>query len=147
MKVILLDNVAKVGKRYEVVNVKEGYAINALIPRGLAREATVGNLKALQSAIAAASSAEEAKTETYQAALAKLDANMVLEIKSAANEKGTLFSSVDEASVLEALKSQGIELSEDHIKFETVKEVGEYDAQANVGDTSVSFKVSIVTEE
>ena len=90
MKVILLQNVAKLGRRNAVVEVPNGHALNLLIPKGLALAATSENLKKLMTKTAHSDASVADKQEKFQSALALLTDKKVVVLASA-NEKGHLF--------------------------------------------------------
>lgn len=127
MKVILLQDVKKKGRKGEIVEVPTGYAQNFLIRQGLAREATQGMQKQVENdAKLSEKNKEEYKNSTIQL-IKRLDRKKVV-IKKPANEKGHLFSAIHIADVVDSIKEQ---LSEDVDKgilsgFSDTKEVGEY---------------------
>ncbi len=105
MIVILIKDVKGTGKAGDVVKVSDGYARNMLLPKGLAREATDGNIRSLekQKEIAAEKRAEQkaAAQETAE----KLE-KVTLEIKSKGGESGKLFGSITSKDIAEALEKQ-----------------------------------------
>ena len=105
MIVILMKDVKGTGKEGDVVKVSDGYARNQLIPKGLAKEATQGNIRNLekQKAIAAEKRAEEKAAAEKQAE--KLE-NVTLVIKTKGGENGKLFGSVTSKDIAEALAQQ-----------------------------------------
>lgn len=126
MKVILLQDVRKVGRKGEIVDVATGYAQNALIRQGLAREATKGiQNQVLQSALSEKQSAEKKKNDTIKL-IKEIDGKTVT-VKKPANEKGSLFSAVHINDVLSAIESQlGKKVDKDIVTgFYDTKEIGE----------------------
>lgn len=105
MKVILLKNVDNLGKEGDLVTVKDGYARNYLLPRGIATEATKGNVKEWK----LRQRAEEKKAEAeYEEALKikeKLDEIEIKFIKKA-GEEGRLFGSITSQDISDALKEK-----------------------------------------
>ena len=89
MKVILLRDVAKIGKRYEVVNVPDGFAQNKLIPKGDAQAATPDNLKRVLNMRAKGASDKAAELSSIKAMVDSL-AEAPLEVPMQANEQGHL---------------------------------------------------------
>jgi len=126
MKVLLTNDVNKLGLLGDVVEVADGYARNYLLPQGLAKPATGANIKAI--AKAKAQRAEERHLERQQserAAKAVDGAEAV--IAAAANEQGHLFGSVFKHEVAENLRSQGFEVPDDVVALdEHIKQVGTY---------------------
>ncbi|NLV88719.1 MAG: 50S ribosomal protein L9 [Tissierellia bacterium] len=105
MKVILLKDVKGLGKAGDLVNAKDGYARNFLLPKGHAVEATPANLKKWeeQKAIEAQKKEEEHK-EALE--LKKKIESITVEIKAKAGEGGRLFGSITSKDIADALKSQ-----------------------------------------
>ena len=126
MKVILLKDVKGKGKAGDVVKVNDGYARNMLLPRGLAQEATEGNIRNLekQKAIAAEKrAAEEAKAREDKANLEEI----TLEIKSKGGDSGKLFGSITSKDIADALEAQeGIRIDKKKIEMPSpIKAAGE----------------------
>lgn len=126
MIVILLKDVKGKGKAGDVVKVNDGYARNMLLPRGLAQEATEGNIRNLekQKAIAAEKrAAEEAKAREDKAKLEEI----TLEIKSKGGDSGKLFGSITSKDIADALEAQeGIRIDKKKIDMPSpIKAAGE----------------------
>ena len=126
MIVILLKDVKGKGKAGDVVKVNDGYARNMLLPRGLAQEATEGNIRNLekQKAIAAEKrAAEEAKAREDKAKLEEI----TLEIKSKGGDSGKLFGSITSKDIADVLEAQeGIRIDKKKIEMpSTIKAAGE----------------------
>jgi len=146
MKVILLKGVAKVGQKYEVKEVSDGFALNYLIPQGLAKEATPGNLKALQKKIDEQAAARSKTEEEMSAVLGDLQ-GVVVEISATANDKGTLFKAISAGDVVVALASgNDLTVDESILDFAGVKEVGEHEVVARVGDKQTKFTLVVKAE-
>ena len=126
MIVILNKDVKGTGKAGDVVKVSDGYARNMLIPRGLATEATQGNIRHLekQKAIAAEKKAEEKAQAQQQAE--KIQKASVL-IKTKAGEGGKIFGSITSKDISEALREQhGIEIDKKKFQMDApLKQTGE----------------------
>lgn len=145
MKVILKADVKNVGKKGEVLNASDGYARNFLFPRGLAVEATDGNLKTLEIAKA---KEEKKKAEELDKArqLAKRIAELELNLKVKAGDNGKLFGSITSKDISEELKKQhGIEMDKKKIVLEeAIKSSGEYNVEIKVyPEVATSLKVNI----
>lgn len=127
MKVILNEDVRKLGKKNAVVEVSDGYARNYLFPRGLATEATAKNMNILKDKVAASKRRDARLTAEAEAVKAKINSK-VIRMKISAGEGGRLFGSITVAQVAEALKEQyGVELDKRNIKIDgTVKSLGAY---------------------
>ncbi len=130
MKVILLKDVSKVGKKGDVVEVSDGYARNYLIPKGLAVEATEGNLKHLLDEKRQHQEKAERIRKKSEEMLKELK-KRVWEIRVKAGEKGKLFGSLTSGNVAEKLSQvSGFEIDKKWIKLKKpIKEVGEYEIE------------------
>lgn len=105
MKVILLKDVKGLGKAGDLVNAKDGYARNFLLPKGHAIEATPANLKKWEEQKAAeAKQKEEEHKEALE--LKKKIESITVEIKAKSGEGGRLFGSITSKDIADALKSQ-----------------------------------------
>ncbi len=126
MIVILNKDVKGTGKAGDVVKVSDGYARNMLIPRGLATEATQGNIRHLekQKAIAAEKKAEEKAQAQQQAE--KIQKASVL-IKTKAGKGGKIFGSITSKDISEALREQhGIDIDKKKFQMDApLKQTGE----------------------
>lgn len=132
MKVILLENVDKLGKVGEVITVKEGYARNFLIPNNKAKEATSGNMKMLDS-LKKKQAAEEAKILGDAKQKADKISSLSITIASQAGEEEKLFGSVSNDDVAEALAEQGMAIDKkDIIIDEPIKKLGTYQVTVKV---------------
>lgn len=126
MKVILLQDVAKIGKRFSIVDLPNGYALNQLIPKKMAEPATPVNLKKIQQRHALTAASKEAGRSRFEAAKAQLLATPVT-IQMDANEQGHLFKAVHEADIAEAAVANGIEVDKSMLKIAApIKELGEH---------------------
>jgi len=147
MRVILLQNVEKVGKKYEVKEVKNGYARNFLIPKGLAKPATKEALKWLevQKEIEAKKAEEELKK--IQDFVAKIDGlELVFPVKI--GEKGELFESINNQKISEKLKEMGFEIKKTQIDLkEPIKELGEFPIKIHFEHNLEAEIRVIITEE
>jgi len=117
MKVIFLQDVKGQGKKGEVKEVSEGYARNFLIPRGLAKEASQGNLKTLEVQKQSEERRKQKEREEAEALGKRLDA-MTVVIRAKAGEGGRLFGAITSKQVAEALAKEGIEIDKRKIELE-----------------------------
>jgi large subunit ribosomal protein L9 len=129
MKVLLTQDVKKTGKKGDVVEVKEGYGRNFLIPNGLAVEASGGAMKQVQ---------EEKKTQEKRLAKEIEEARQLasrlekepIVIRHKAGNEGHLFGSVTSSEIAEALKLKGFEVDKKKIVLEEpIRIVGSYSAK------------------
>lgn len=145
MIVILTKDVKGTGKAGEVVKVSDGYARNMLLPKGLAKEATEGNIRNLekQKAIAAEKHKEQKAAAQQQA---KIIENITLEIKSKGGETGKLFGSITSKDIAEALlKQENIKIDKKKIELSgPIKQVGETEVNIKLfSEVSATLKVRV----
>jgi large subunit ribosomal protein L9 len=145
MKVILLKSVPKVGKAGDVVEVSDGYAANALFPNKSAIAATAKNLEVLNRKKRSNEELKAFQHGLLEQAIAAIP-NTSIEIKVRANEKGHLFSKVDEQAIVEALLKHRISISSKNIILASpIKELGTYKVGVREGDYSAEIDV-VVTQ-
>lgn len=128
MKVILQQNVPKVGKKYDVVEVAQGYADHALFPKKLAIPATPKALQDLARHKASLVEEKAFKHKLLDDAINTLRGRSVV-IKVKANEQGSLFSKVDEQTIAAVLASEhriAIDPKLITIKDGPIKKLGTY---------------------
>lgn len=145
MVVILLKDIKGTGKAGDVVKVSDGYARNMLIPRGMAKEATEGNVRNLekQKAIMAEKKAEElAKAKEDAEKLGTLEVNIVTK----GGEGGRLFGSITSKDIAEALKDQhGYEIDKKKIIMDgPIKQTGQFEIPVKIyPEVSAQLKVIV----
>ena len=126
MEIILRQAVENLGKPGDVVKVKPGYARNYLLPRGLAYEATPGNLKRIQQERDRLESAENARRETAQGLAERLE-QVSLTFSARVGDEGKLFGSVTPADIAQQLEAQGFHIEKRQIDLhEPIKALGVY---------------------
>lgn len=152
MKVLLCQDVEKLGWLGDVVEVKNGYARNYLLPYGIATVPTEGNIRSLADAKSKKSQERKlAHVELERAAEAVEGAEAV--IASKANELGHLFGSVSERDVATNLREQGFEIADNMVKFtggHHIKEVGTHEVTIKLAaelTASVTVVVVPLTED
>lgn len=148
MIVILNKDVKGTGKAGDVVKVSDGYARNMLIPKGLATEATQGNIRHLekQKAIAAEKKAEEKAAAKKQA---EKIGKLTVTIKTKAGDGGKIFGSITSKDIAEGLKSQhGIEVDKKKIQLSSpIKQTGEMSVDIKLhSEVSAELKVKVEAE-
>ena len=146
MKIILKENVAGLGYKDDVVEVKDGYGRNYLIPQGLATAATASAKKVLAENLRQRAH-KDAKILADAQALAQTIGNLSLSLSVKA-EEGKLFGTVTAADLAEALAAKGIELDRKVISVDSIKTVGEYEAVAKLHrEVKATVKFSVVAAE
>ena len=129
MKVLLKQDVAKIGKKGELLEVKEGYARNFLIPKGLAIEATGGTLKQYDEEKKATERKKEREKEDAQALAAKIK-GLTITLRHKAGEVGRLFGSITSTEVVEALKEKGHEIDKKQVQLDDpIRLVGKHEVK------------------
>lgn len=133
MEVILKKDIENLGYENEIVKVKDGYARNYLIPKGLAIEATEANKKILAE-IKRQKAFKEEKLRKDAENTRKILEQLDLKIAAKAGTSGKIFGSVTPIQIAEALSEKGIEIDRRKIEIETdhIKEVGRYTARVHL---------------
>ena len=147
MRVILIEDVANLGYKDDVVTVKDGYGRNFLIPQKKAVIASEHALKVL---------AENAKQRAHKLEKIKADARSVAEklegisltVISKTSSTGTIYGSVSNIQIAEELAKQGIEIERKQILIkEPIKEVGNYSVTIKLHkDVSIEIPVEVISE-
>lgn len=146
MKIILKEDVTNLGYKDDVVEVKDGYGRNYLIPQGKAVVATTSALKQL---------AENQRQRQHKLAKIKADAEALaaslkdvkLTIGAKTSATGTIFGSVNSIQIAEALEKLGFNIDRKIIEIEPVKEVGEYVATVKLHkDVTAQVPFEVVAE-
>lgn len=146
MKVILLTDVPKVGNRDEIKELKDGFAQNVLIAKGLAIMATPKELALLEKKKRERKEKIDSELEVFESAILSIN-NQNIEIKAKANEKGHLFKAINSKDVAFAIKKKtGIEIEEDSIWMSNIKEVGLHNIEIKKGNKKGQFKIKIEKE-
>ncbi len=143
MKVILLQDVKKIGKKGEVINTSDGYARNFLFPRKLAQEATEANLHILNNKKENERKQKLAEMEAAQA-LAKELKGKEIKITAKTGESSKLFGAITSKDVAQLIKTQyKVEVDKKKIVMDTIKVAGTYDIEIKLYP-EVSTKMVVV---
>ncbi len=148
MEIILKKNVDKLGYANEIVNVKPGYGRNFLIPQGYAVLATTSAKKAHEE-IMRQKSHKEAKMLAEAQEIAAKIADLTVSIATKAGENGKIFGSVNTVQLAEALRKVGYDIDRKSLKIkdEPIKDLGTYEAEANLyKGVKQTFKFEVVSE-
>jgi len=129
MKVILLQDVEKLGKKYDVKDIKDGYAKNFLMPKNLAKPATKKALKLLENQKEITEKKIEDDLKKNQGEAEKMDGLEVI-IPVKIGDQGQLFEKINSQKIFEKLVEMGLAVKKNQIDLpEPIGEVGEYPAK------------------
>lgn len=144
MKVIFLKDVPRVGRRYDVKEVSDGYASNFLFPQKAAEIATPAAISALEKKKAAAEGVRKVRGDLLLKNLEDIK-NARVTINAKANEKGHLFASIHNSEITNELKTQtGLSIDPSFIELaEPVKTIGEHSIIVRVGNKKEKFTLVV----
>jgi len=148
MKVLLCEDIRNLGWLGDVVDVTEGYARNYLLPQGLGKVATEGNIRAIaQEKVQRAEERLKERKRLDVAAAAVNGAEAVLAAK--ANEHGVLFGSISEKMIAANLREQGFEVADAVVRLsEHIKQVGAHEVSLKFADdVTATVNVVVVAEQ
>ncbi len=147
MKVILTKNVPKIGHKYQVLTVADGYAANFLFPNKLAEQATQSALVRVEKLMAEEKAQKSIREDLLIKNLKQID-GVKIEVTEKANAKGHLFAAVHKEVLIPALKEQTrLDIDAEHIVLDKpLKEVGEHKVTVKVQDKTAVFTVNILAK-
>ena len=150
MKVLLYEDIKKLGWLGDVVEVNEGYARNYLFPQGLAKKATQENIEAIASEKAVRAQVRIAERKRLEQAVEKVrEAAPEVVLAAKANEQGVLFGSITEHPIADNLRQQGFEVADEIVRLsEHIKTVGPHEVVLRFADDlKVEVTVTVVPEQ
>jgi large subunit ribosomal protein L9 len=144
MKVILLKDVSKLGRKYDVKTVSDGHALNLLIPQGVAVAATADALKRLEVEKAKMEGKKKIHEDLLVKNLKDLDGK-TLTITGKANDKGHLFAGLHRDEIAaELTKQTQLQIDPSFLQIEhPIKEVGEHTIDVKVGGKAAQFTLVV----
>lgn len=146
MEIILKQDVANLGHKDDIVKVRNGYAVNYLIPQGMAILATESAKKVLAENIRQRAHKEAKLREEASALAAKIN-GLTIKLTAKMSSKGKIFGSVGNIQIAEAIAALGVEVDRRNITIagmDNIKEAGIYDACAKFyKDIKADFKVEV----
>ena len=144
MKVILLKSVPKIGNKYAVINVADGFAMNSLFPKGLAEVATPKAIARIDQ-LKATEELERKVREDLLVKNLKEIGGVTVEYAGKANDKGHLFAGIHKDEIIHALKEQDrLDITAEYIDLEKpIKEVGEHKITVNVQGKTAEFTLIV----
>jgi large subunit ribosomal protein L9 len=147
MEIILQEDIDKLGHRGDIVTVKPGYARNYLLPRKLAIEATVGNMKALERIRTSLAKKTATELDAAQKQAAALNGTE-LRFTRKTGENDQLFGSVTSADIAEGLEAQGFKIDKRQVHLaEPIRALGEYTVTIKVfRDVTAAIKANVEKE-
>jgi large subunit ribosomal protein L9 len=147
MKIILKEDIKKLGKMGQIVDVADGYARNYLVPKGLAVEASTKNIRSLEHEKKIIQEKARKHKDSAQDLASRISA-MTLTIKAKAGEEEKLFGSVTTMDIAEALLTRGVEIEKKKIVLEEpIKRLGSYSVQIKLHpDVSVPLTIQVIQE-
>ncbi len=147
MRVILLQDVENLGKMHEIKEVKNGYARNFLIPKGLVKPATKQAIKWLETQKEIEAKKDEEQLKKFQDSASSIDDQEVM-IPVKVGPDGQLFESITVQKILEKLKEMGFEVKKTQINLENpIKELGEFPVKIKFEHNLEAEIKVIITEE
>ncbi len=148
MRVVLLQDVEKIGKKYEVKEVADGYARNHLIPQGLAKPATDEALKWAKEQQDEKEKQAEEELEKAGSLASSMD-GLEVEIKVKVGDKGQLFENINAQKIAARLKEMGYDIKKNQIFLaQDIEDLGEYEAKIRFEhNLEVQIKIIVVEEE
>ena len=149
MKIILKENVENLGFKDEIVEVKNGYGRNFLIPKGMASLATKSAVKVLEENLRQRAVKDQ---KIKDAALKTAEAlnELVVKVEAKAGEKGKIFGAVNTIQIAEAVEKLGHTVDRKYIKIkgEPIKSLGNYEADVRLHkDVDATIKFEVVAEK
>jgi len=147
MKVVLLKDVAKIGKMNEIKDVSDGHALNYLIPQKLAKTATTGAIKEAERM----QRENEAKKIIQKDLLLKNFGDVKgvkITMTAKSSNKGHLFSGIHKEEIIKAMHEQTrLEIDPEFLILEhPIKEIGEHELEVKIEDRAVKFTLEIKSE-
>ncbi len=145
MKLILTNEVSGLGSAGDIIEVKDGYGRNYLLPRGLATPWTRGGQKQVDALRKAREARTIANLEDAKGVKGQLEAR-TLQVVAQSGPSGRLFGAVSQADIAEAAKAEGISIDRRTVEFTTpIKSTGEHTAQVRLHpEVLATVKVSVV---
>ena len=148
MEIILTQDVDRLGSKDDIVNVKDGYARNFLIPKKMATAATTSAKKVLAENIKQRAH-KEAKLIAEANKIAEQLVNKKVKIGAKTSTSGKIFGSVNTIQLAEAINKKGFEIDRKQIKLpeDSIKEVGKYTAKIKLHkQVVVDFEFEVIAE-
>jgi large subunit ribosomal protein L9 len=145
MKVVLIQHIQGYGRKGEVKDVKDGYALNCLLPQGKAVQATEKNVKKYSKLVEKEKVQKQVMSEEPNV-LAKKLRGVVLDFAEKADESGNFFAGVTKDKIAKALVAKGLVVKSKQVKLdEAIKKEGQYPVKVEVAP-GVESEIKVVTK-
>jgi len=146
MKVVLLNDVEKIGKKFDVKEIKNGYARNFLIPKGLAKPATKEALEWLKVQKEIMEKKAEESLKVFQQTVSAIDGQEVI-VSVKVGDEGQLFESVTTQKISERLKEMGFDIKKNQLELDSpIKEVGEFSVKVKF-EHNLEAEIRVIISE
>lgn len=147
MKIILTETLDRIGTAGSIINVKDGFARNYLIPKKYAILATTGNVKKVESIKQVAQEKQNVLIAQYKDTAAKI-AQLQAKFVKKAEDNGHLFGSVSENDIAHYLTEQGLSVHKNNVILDKpIKELGEFTVNIHfMYDVKAELKVAVEKE-
>ncbi|MCK4387046.1 MAG: 50S ribosomal protein L9 [Candidatus Pacebacteria bacterium] len=147
MKVILLQDISKIGKKFDIKEISDGYAVNFLLPKKLVKLATNKAIKELAGKKKKYEETRRIEREEITKKIEKIK-DSPLEIKVKTNKEGKLFAGIGAKEIAEFLEKQsGLKIDPEIIKLKTpIKEIGGHKVKIKAGEEETELILNIKTE-
>ena len=144
MKIVLIKDVKGVGKKHDIKTVADGFALNSLIPHGMALVATAQVLGYVEKTRKQEEADKKVREDLLWKNIKSLH-DVVVEVTLPANEKGHLFAGIHTAEIAQLVREQTrIDISPEFIKLDKpIKEVGKHKIDVSIHGKSATFILNI----
>ncbi|MBU4480335.1 50S ribosomal protein L9 [Patescibacteria group bacterium] len=148
MKVILLKDVPKIGKKYDIKEISDGYALNFLIPKKLAKLATASGIEELSLLKEKEEKTKKEKEETLLEDIKQL-IDSTVKISAKANKEGHLFAGIRKEDIVLIIKDQkALDIAPERILLEKpIKEIGNHIIEVKVNGENAKFGLEITASK
>lgn len=146
MRVILLQDVRGSGKKGDVVEVKDGYGRNYLIPKGLASEATKARELEIQQQQARAAAQHKKEMDQYRTLARELKGQTFV-MRAKTGDQGRLFGAITNSDVAAVLQNRGYKMDRKKIEMEPIRHLGTYTVRCHFyQDIVAEFELHVMAE-
>ena len=145
MKVILLEDIENIGKKHDLKEVKDGYARNFLIPKGLVKIADKKAMEWLQLQKEIIEQKAEQDLESVEKVVSQID-GMEIIIPVKVGDKGQLFEKIDLKDISEKLKEMGFKIKKTQIELDPIEDLGEFPAKVKF-EHNLEAEIKVIVSE